>query len=68
MGLEMNANCFRCSRPAFATLKVEATIGATRLKVSGTAEPAAVCAACLLELTEFFRASNSDLPLPPSGI
>ncbi len=51
----VSACCFRCNRPAFATLNIEATIGTTQLKLSGDAQPAVVCAACMLELAGWFK-------------
>jgi hypothetical protein len=39
----MTTNCFRCGDPAFATLKVEAAIGDTRLTASGEAADAGMC-------------------------
>ena len=56
----MNTTCIRCSRPGFATLELTAAIGATRLEIRGCAEPAGICASCLLELTKFFGAAEVD--------
>jgi hypothetical protein len=52
--------CFRCRQRALATLSIEAIIAATRLKISGEAEPAGICAACLLTLTDWFKAGDRD--------
>ncbi len=56
----VSAVCFRCNRPAVATLSVEATIGATRLNVSGEAHETAVCAACVLELAAWFKIGDQS--------
>jgi hypothetical protein len=53
--IAMTTNCSRCGFPAFATLKVEAAIGETRLIVSGRAGDAGICAACMIGLARFFK-------------
>jgi hypothetical protein len=52
----MKSTCVRCGRAALAVLNVEATIGDTRLTVSGEAREAAICAACVIELAKWFKA------------
>jgi hypothetical protein len=63
------AVCFGCKRQAFATLKIEATIGMTRLKMSEHAEQAAVCAVCVLELAKWFGVGDQvDLGAIAGGL
>jgi hypothetical protein len=57
----MNPTCFRCGRPGFATLKVEATIGATQIKISGQAAAAGICPSCMVAFAEFVEAGHPDL-------
>ena len=49
--------CHRCDAPAYAVLKIEATIGQTQLTVSGEGGAIALCALCMLELKDFFEPS-----------
>ena len=51
----MNPNCFRCGRSAFATITVEAAIGATRLKISGHARETGICAPCMIGLADWLK-------------
>ena len=53
--MKTTAVCIRCGSPALATLTVEATMGETRLAVSGEAGATPICAACVTELAEWFR-------------
>jgi hypothetical protein len=48
-------NCFRCSGSAFATLKIEAAIGSTLLRVSGGGAEAGICASCMLGLADWLE-------------
>jgi hypothetical protein len=59
----MKANCVRCGAQAFATLKVEATVGETRLAVSGEVDEAGICAACMIGLAEFFNIREQTVGL-----
>ncbi len=54
----MNATCFRCNRSAFATIKIQATIGETTLEVSKHGKHAALCAACMIELAAWFNSGD----------
>ncbi len=54
----MKAICFRCGDAAFATLKVEARIGSTRLDVSAEAGETGICAQCMLGLDEWLRSGR----------
>ena len=56
----MATNCFRCGQPAFATLKVEATVGETWLKISGEAGETGICAACMIELAKWFESGRQN--------
>jgi hypothetical protein len=58
--MSMRTNCFRCRKPAFAILKIEAMVGETRLKVSGEADEMGICASCMIELAEFFKMRPGD--------
>jgi hypothetical protein len=60
----MGETCFRCGRDALATLNIEATIGTTRLKISGDAEPAGICPSCMVALAVFFG-TGGELDLVP---
>jgi hypothetical protein len=53
--MKSTAVCLRCGNPALAVLTVEATMGETRLAVSGEAGASPICAACVTELAEWFR-------------
>ena len=54
----MTVNCFRCGRSAFATLKIEAAIGATRLKIGGDAGETCLCAPCVIRLADWFKGGH----------
>jgi hypothetical protein len=54
-GNEMNPKCFRCGRSAFATLKVEAAIGATRLEIRGGGGEMGICAPCMIDLADWLK-------------
>ncbi len=54
----MNATCFRCNRPAFATIKIQATIGETTLEVSKHGKREALCAVCVIELADWFNSGD----------
>jgi hypothetical protein len=56
----MNATCLRCGNPAFATLKIEATISETRLAVSGDGGESGICAACMVELAQWFTPGHQN--------
>jgi hypothetical protein len=51
----MNPNCFRCGGSAFATLKIEAAIGPTRLEISADAAETSICAPCMIGLADWLR-------------
>jgi hypothetical protein len=53
--MEMIANCFRCGRSAFATLKIEAAIGATQLKIKGDTRETGICASCMIALADWVK-------------
>ena len=56
----MNPDCFRCGHPAFRDLKIEATIGATRLKVGGEAADAGICAPCMMGLAAWWATGGES--------
>jgi hypothetical protein len=63
----MIATCFCCGSPAFATFKVEVAIGPTRLKITGEAGEAGICAACMIELADWVSdRKKSVLPIANS--
>jgi hypothetical protein len=63
----MTLNCFRCSGSAFATLKIEAAIGSTRLRVRGGAAEAGICASCMLGLADWLERGREVENKQPAG-
>ena len=56
----MDTSCCRCgTAPAFATLRLEAMVGETRLAVNGEGDENGICAACMLELAGFFDQADA---------
>jgi hypothetical protein len=56
--MEMPMNCVRCGSSAFTTLKIEAAIGATRLKIKEGAAETGLCAQCVIELAEWLNSGK----------
>jgi hypothetical protein len=63
--MEKPMNCVRCGGSAFATLRIEAAIGATRLKIRDDAGQTGLCAPCMIGLADWLmggRDVESSLP------
>jgi hypothetical protein len=55
---DIDPNCFRCGRIAFATLKIEAAIGVTQLKIKADAGETPVCSTCMIELADWLNGGD----------
>jgi hypothetical protein len=61
----MELNCVRCGRSAFATLKLEAAIGTTRLKIADCSAETGICATCVIGLADWLMVERDGNGLRP---